>query len=377
VQLVADGKPGGGTTVVLELLRALRGEPGLELALVSEPGSYALDEARQLGIRTAPLDLWRGRLDPAAPAALRRTLADLGADLVHAHGARAGLALARLRHPPRYVYTVHGYHFPRKPWPLRLAGAAAEALIHARAAASIWASEYDRRTARAWRLDRARPLDRVIVNGIDFARFPERVPPDPDLIGFLGRLHPQKRPLLLAEILALLPPPVRLRVIGGGELEQALRARARALGCADRLEITGALPREAALRALGGCTAVLLPSAWEAVPVALVEAMHQGIVPIAASVGGIPELIEPENSGILIAAHAAAAYADAVMALRADPARTQRLAAAAVVRARSVYALERMVRAHRELYARLAVGSPPGRPGPRGETSGPVAFPHL
>jgi glycosyltransferase involved in cell wall biosynthesis len=355
VQLVADGKPGGGTTVVLELIRALRHEPGIDLALISEPGSYALDEARALGVPTAPLDLWRGRLDPAAPAALRRALAELAGDLVHAHGARAGLALARLRRPPRYVYTVHGYHFPRKTWPVRLAGAAAEALIHARATASIWVSAHDRLTARAWRLDRARPLDRVIVNGIDFTRLPERSPPDPDLIGFLGRLHPQKNPLLLAEILALLPPPLRLRVIGGGALERDLRARAEALGCADRLEITGALPRDQALRALGGCTALLLPSAWEAVPVALVEAMHQGIVPIAAAVGGIPELVEPERSGVLIEGHAPAAYAAAVLALRADPSRCRRLADAAVLRARQVYALDRMVRAHRELYASLAV----------------------
>lgn len=359
MQLVADGKPGGGTTVVLELVRALRGEPGLELALVSEPDSYALDEARKLGIRAAALDLWRSRLDPAAPAALRRVLTDLGTDLVHAHGARAGLVLARMRRPPPYVYTVHGYHFPRKPWTARLAGAAAEALIHARATASIWVSEHDRRTARAWRLDRAGPLDRVIVNGIDFAAFPDRSPPDPDLIGFLGRLHPQKNPLLLAEILALLPPPLRLRVIGGGELEQDLRARARALGCADRLEITGALPRDAALRALGGCSVVLLPSAWEAVPVALVEAMHQGIVPIAAAVGGVPELIEPERSGVLIEGHAPRAFAEAVLALRADPSRMQRLAAAAVHRARAVYALERMVRVHRELYAGVAVSAVP------------------
>ncbi|WP_191062466.1 glycosyltransferase family 4 protein, partial [Geminicoccus harenae] len=138
LQFVADGRPGGGTSVVLDLCLGLRARHGIESIVASAPDSYALATASAAGLAARPLDLWRSRLDRSAPVRLRRLIDEVRPDLVHAHGGRAGLAIARASGPVPFVYTVHGYHFATKPWPQRLAGALAERVTGSRAAAIVW-----------------------------------------------------------------------------------------------------------------------------------------------------------------------------------------------------------------------------------------------
>ncbi|WP_222182716.1 glycosyltransferase [Geminicoccus harenae] len=352
LQFVADGRPGGGTSVVLDLCLGLRARHGIESIVASAPDSYALATASAAGLAARPLDLWRSRLDRSAPVRLRRLIDEVRPDLVHAHGGRAGLAIARASGPVPFVYTVHGYHFATKPWPQRLAGALAERVTGSRAAAIVWVCAADRQLAGRWRLDPGRPADGVIHNGLDLAALPERGTLEPGLIAFLGRLVPQKNPLLAVDVLAY--PALRdarLVMIGGGPLEDAVRARARALGVAERVRITGALQRDQALDELRRAAALVLPSLWEGLPLALAEAMAIGVPVVASAVRGVPELVEHGVSGLLRRdPHDVPGFAQDLARLLGDPPFAAELVDGARRAVARIARLDGMVDAHAGLY---------------------------
>jgi glycosyltransferase involved in cell wall biosynthesis len=132
----------------------------------------------------------------------------------------------------------------------------------------------------------------------------------------LGRLEEVKNPLLLLDLLAALEgEDHRLVVIGDGPLMAAMRARSAALGLAGRVDLAGSLPRAQALERLAGLDVLVVPSLWEGMPLAPLEAMAIG-VPVAASrVGGLPEIIVDGQTGLLIDGHDPASYARAVRRL--------------------------------------------------------------
>ncbi len=130
---VADGHPGGGTAIVLSLCDNFR-RRGHDISLVTQPGSYAFNEASRIGITVYGLNFFRSRIDPMTIIQLRRILKNGDPDILHAHGARAGLpsSLMGPRECP-WLYSVHGYHFVYKHGPARRLARSAERWISAKA----------------------------------------------------------------------------------------------------------------------------------------------------------------------------------------------------------------------------------------------------
>jgi hypothetical protein len=146
LQAVGDGRPGGGTTHVLQLIEELGRDWQGEMHLVSQSGSYALERAAALGIDSHGLDFMEGgRFNPRTWRGLRRLIRELEPDLIHAHGARAALPLtaARTGSGPALVYSVHGYHFPAKAGGVRSLALLAERWCSARAEATVFVCEHD------------------------------------------------------------------------------------------------------------------------------------------------------------------------------------------------------------------------------------------
>jgi len=85
--------------------------------------------------------------------------------------------------------------------------------------------------------------------------------------------------------------PVKLLVVGDGELMGELQAQAQSLGIASNVEFLGQLDREGVQRALDRADVFVLPSLTEGLPRALLEAMARGLPAVATTVGGIPELL--------------------------------------------------------------------------------------
>jgi glycosyltransferase involved in cell wall biosynthesis len=323
LQAVADGRPGGGTTHVLQLIEQLGPDWRGEIHLVSQSGSYALERAAALGIKSHGLDFMEsGRFNPRTWRGLRRLVQEVEPDLVHAHGARAALPFtaARTGGRPAFVYSVHGYHFPAKAGGVRSLAMLAERWCSAQAEATVFVCEHDRTLAERFGiLDRCRH-HRVIRNGIVTEGLPREAADASGPLVFAGRLVEQKNPTMLVEVLGLLRDEgVRLLVIGDGPLGAVMRARAEALDVLERIEFCGALPHEAALRALARGAVLLLPSLWEGLPLVLLEGMAIGVPVVASAVGGVPEVVEHGGTGLLVDRQAPERYAAAVRRLLHEP----------------------------------------------------------
>jgi glycosyltransferase involved in cell wall biosynthesis len=107
----------------------------------------------------------------------------------------------------------------------------------------------------------------------------------------VGRLEPEKNPLMLADVLARLrkrDPRWRLIVCGEGPMEVELAGRLRSLGLADHAELRGYIPLDAGLHEIYRQSHALLHVSWtEGLPQVLLEAFAAGLPVVATDVGGV------------------------------------------------------------------------------------------
>lgn len=138
--------------------------------------------------------------------------------------------------------------------------------------------------------DRYRRRSIVIPNGVRLSSSPltrsearQRlgIPPDAPLLVAVGRLSPQKNHAVLLQVLAQCPA-VHLAIVGDGELRGDLEALARTLGVSDRLSLLGAVGSDQVSHVLRAATVFVMPSLFEGLSIALIEAMCEGL-PILSS----------------------------------------------------------------------------------------------
>jgi len=357
VQIIGNGDPGGGTTAVLTLATMLHAE-GYRVVVVSQRGSYLLTEAARSGIDVHGLDFSSRGGAIANLFALARFIRACAPSVVHAHGNRGGLpaalALALLRRSarPRFVYTVHGFHFLSKKHIVFLLARMAEWFCIARADQTNFVSRGDAQIAREQRIAGDMARTRVIHNAVLAQDFPEQPPARPEGdIAFIGRLTHQKNPLILPDIVAALGAQApRVHVIGGGELEGELKAKVRAMKLDDRFVFHGRQSRAATLAIAGACSLLLLPSRWEGHPITVIEAMHMGLPVIASDISGTKEIVDDGKTGYLVGTDDVAGYAAAILRLQADPARARMLGEAGRHAAQTVFSPERMLVANLKGY---------------------------
>jgi glycosyltransferase involved in cell wall biosynthesis len=93
-----------------------------------------------------------------------------------------------------------------------------------------------------------------------------------------------------------------------------------------------------------------MPSLWEALPLAVLEAMFASTAIVASETSGIPEAITNEREGLLVPAGDDAALAAALRRVLESPAERARLATAALHRARAEFTIGSMADAYERLY---------------------------
>ncbi len=174
--------------------------------------------------------------------------------------------------------------------------------------------------------------ERVIVvqNGVEFAEggatlsrsdlrrrfsFPE----DSLVVITVARLSPQKGHRVLMESLVMLSgrhPSLRCLFLGDGELRSQLEATAHDMGIEKTIVFAGAVDDVMAM--LPVCDIFVLPSLWEGLPLALIEAMGMGLPVVATEVAGTPEVVNSGMTGLLVRPGDAAMLATAIDRLILD-----------------------------------------------------------
>ncbi|MEA2828304.1 MAG: hypothetical protein QOG43_2743 [Actinomycetota bacterium] len=152
----------------------------------------------------------------------------------------------------------------------------------------------------------------------------------------VGRLEPEKNPLLLVDVLARLQEAGgdwHLVVCGDGPLKPDVETRAVELGVADRVELRGYVPLREGLLDVYRTAHVFLHVAWsEGLPQVLFEAFATGLPTVATAVGGVPEAVG--DAALLVPPGDVEAAAVAVERLAGDAERRRRLVAAGLRLAR-------------------------------------------
>lgn len=191
--------------------------------------------------------------------------------------------------------------------------------------------------------------------------------PHTQMVLTVGRLTEQKGyPTLLAAIAQLAEqddvPHARFVWAGVGPLESRLRAAVRAAGLQERIMLIGHSDDVAGL--LGAADLFVLPSQFEGLPLALVEAVAAGLPVVATRVGGIPEVLRAFSPSHLVEPDHPRMLADAVRKmLTAAPRRVE--GAVGGERVTQQFGVGRMVAAMLEVY-REVLGQGQVRRGERG-----------
>lgn len=166
----------------------------------------------------------------------------------------------------------------------------------------------------------------IVHCGVD----PSRYAPDPDRqpgreVLFIGRLAAAKGVPVLLEAFARAHdryPDARLTLIGDGPARATLEARAAQLGLGDAVRFTGYLSQDEVAGHLARTDLFALPSFAEGVPVVLMEAMASAVPVLATRIAGIPELVEDGISGRLVPPGDIDSFAQAMIEMLEDPARS-------------------------------------------------------
>jgi glycosyltransferase involved in cell wall biosynthesis len=255
--------------------------------------------------------------------AVRRKLSEVQPDLVHGQGTERDCAISAVQSGFPNVITIHGNM------------AKVAALIHAKPLTYYWlAARFER-----WCLRKTNGVVAIssyteeavahyakqvwlIPNAVhhDFLRIERRadstkrllcianVSPWKNQTGLIAALDPLRREL-----------DFELRFIGAfSGQDEYTRAFRSMVAERDWCVCTGALKRDSLCRELSAATAVVLPSFEDNCPMVILEAAAVGIPVAAANIGGIPDLIEDGQTGLLFDPRDASSIVNAVHVILSD-----------------------------------------------------------
>lgn len=147
----------------------------------------------------------------------------------------------------------------------------------------------------------------------------------------LARLMPQKGHRFLLEAMAevvMSRPNACLILAGDGPLRNELAEQVSRLGLQSVVEFRGIVSRSQLPELLAQTDLVVLPSLWEGLPVALIEALSAGKAVVASNVGGNPELVVDGENGLIVPPRDSRALAQAILTLATDDVRRRTMARA-------------------------------------------------
>jgi glycosyltransferase involved in cell wall biosynthesis len=171
-------------------------------------------------------------------------------------------------------------------------------------------------------------------------------------VAVVGRLFEVKGQAYLVDAIAELRdlPHIKLVVVGDGPQLGELQGRVASLGADERVRFLGF--RSDVPRLLASVDCVCLPSLWELLPYAALEAAAQALPIVATAVGGVPHLLKDQETALLVPPADAAALAAGIRTLAEDPEGARRLGQAAYEMVRASFGIEKMLAETLKVYRR-------------------------
>ncbi|HZE85607.1 MAG TPA: glycosyltransferase family 4 protein [Puia sp.] len=362
---IRQGKIGGGESYLLGLVEHLdrsRYEP----VVLSFTDGPMVERLKAQGISTHVIHTEKP-FDVCVWRKVRDLIRDQEIDIVHAHGTRANSnlfwAAQKLKLP--IMYTCHAWSFHPDQNPLvRKFRIWSENFLTSRMNFNICGSKANRDTGK----DLFKNFDALVINNsIDPEKFnPYKkykdirqelgIEAEELVIVSVARFTLQKQPLKLISAFAEVCKKiknVKLLMVGEGEQREKAIGLIRSLGLEDRVILQPF--RQDVPDILAASDIFVLPSLWEAFPIALLEAMSMGKAVIGTDVDGTPEIIEDGENGILIGTESMEkSLGEAMISLCENAALRERLQQNAIRSIYNKYNVETLARRNEEVYEQLA-----------------------
>jgi glycosyltransferase involved in cell wall biosynthesis len=287
-------------------------------------------------------------------------------DIVHTHTAKAGVlgrVAARCAGVRRVIHSPHGHNFYGY-----FSALGTCLVIFAEKFASFFCdkihalTELEKKDMLGFGIGRPDTIE-VISCGVELEVFKKNIakarelreacgiPDEAPVVGYVGRLEPVKGPKFFIRAAARVHqqiPQVHFLVAGDGALRPRLEIEARRLGLGPAVHFIGW--QEDATVVYSSLDIFVLSSLNEAVGRSIIEAQAIGVAVVASRVGGVPEIVRENITGLLVGPHDAKALAEAVIALLKDPSLREACAAAGLMRVKEIFTDAKMVRCFEGLY---------------------------
>jgi len=329
-QLLHGLRVGGAEVLSARLARQLAGSYRFLFVCLDELGTLGLE------LREEGFPVWVLERKPGLDWDLPRRLADLWrrhrVDLVHAHQYTpffyALLARFLYRRPP-VLFTEHGRHYPDYPRRKRIL---ANRVLLQRRDRVVGVGQAVRQALIA---NEGIPAERIAVlyNGIDLTSFSSDAAGGLAVRQELG-LSPQDLVIVQVARLDYLKdhatairalervvqqrPEARLLLVGEGPQREAIQEWVRLRGLEGQVRLLGL--RSDIPRLLSASDLFMLTSISEGIPLTIIEAMAAGLPVVATRVGGVPEMVDDGDTGLLVSAGDDRALAESILRLADVPA---------------------------------------------------------
>lgn len=327
LQAIRQGKVGGGETHVLDLVKELD-KNRFESVILSFTEGPMVDKLRADGFKVyvVPTEkpfnfkVWKS---------VKQLVEAEKIDLIHAHGTRANsntFSSAKALKLP-LIYTVHGWSFhPDQSKLVKTIRTLSERFLVNTANRTICVSQSNLNEGKS-----KFPMNNatVILNGINQVKF------NPDLeykdvraelgigaeevvVGYIARITAQKEPLNFLRAISKVPAQLKVRflIVGDGDLKSQMLELAEELNLKDRIIFESF--RDDIPAVLNAVDIFCLPSLWEGLPIAMLEAMAMRKAIIATAIDGINDLVTDQKNGILVPVSSPDQIAEAIALLASD-----------------------------------------------------------
>ncbi len=357
---IRQGEIGGGETHVLDLVNHLD-KAKYESVILSFTDGPMVDQLKASNYKTyvikttTPFDLrvW---------SKVKKIISTEKIDLIHAHGTRANsntfYSAKALKIP--LIYTVHGWSFhPDQNKVIKLIRTLSERFLVRVSNKTICVSESNLTEGK-----RNFPMSNavVIVNGINKDKFdPDKIYPDirkefeigldEVVVGYIARITHQKSPLTFLRSIADVPSRAKYLIVGNGDLKPQMLQLAEELNLKNKLIFLDFRKDIPAI--LNSIDIFCLPSLWEGLPIALLEAMAMRKAIIASEIDGITDLIINNENGLIIPPLDIKKLALALELLITDKSFRNKLGKQAELTVKKNYNITTMTRKIQDLYTTL------------------------